>query len=257
MKDKTQKYNAPALEKGLDILETLSYYEDGLNQVDLARVLNRSVSEIFRMLVVLERRGYIRQSQQTDRYSLTTYMFEIATYIPTIKKITSLVHPLMLNIAKEIHQSIHLAIYDDGHSVIIDQVENPGFNVLSVRIGSKIPVWKASSGLVILAHNELSFVDEVIARYPPNDEEKLRLHLKKIRKNGYDISPSRVIVGIKNISVPIIKNDGNAAASITIPYIQRYEKIVDAEGCLDELLYASTEVSKAFKGFSQNRELSN
>lgn len=55
--DRPQKYTAPALEKGLDILERLSLSEAGLSLSEIARDLGRSVSEIFRMLVVLQQRG--------------------------------------------------------------------------------------------------------------------------------------------------------------------------------------------------------
>jgi uncharacterized membrane protein len=69
MKDEPRKYTAPALEKGLDILELLSRAETGLSQSEIARDLGRSVSEIFRMLVVLEERGYIAL-EEADRYVL-------------------------------------------------------------------------------------------------------------------------------------------------------------------------------------------
>src|SRR5215472_10472639 len=54
-------YAAPALEKGLDILELLGRQRDGLTKSQLARSLDRSASEIFRMLVCLEQRGYVAQ----------------------------------------------------------------------------------------------------------------------------------------------------------------------------------------------------
>ena len=49
-----QKYTAPALEKGLDIIDVLSSQDHGLTQIDIARTLDRSVGEIYRMLVVLQ-----------------------------------------------------------------------------------------------------------------------------------------------------------------------------------------------------------
>jgi hypothetical protein len=60
--DRPQKYTAPALEKGLDILERLSLSETGLSLSEIARDLGRSVSEIFRMLVVLEQRATPRKA---------------------------------------------------------------------------------------------------------------------------------------------------------------------------------------------------
>ena len=53
------RYAAPALEKGLDILEAFASEPAGLTGSEVARRLGRSVGEIFRMLVCLERRGYI------------------------------------------------------------------------------------------------------------------------------------------------------------------------------------------------------
>ena len=73
-----KKYQAPALEKGLDIIEVLSSHASGLSQVEIARELGRSVGEIFRMLVVLCDRGYLSLDSHTDRYALTTKLFEVS-----------------------------------------------------------------------------------------------------------------------------------------------------------------------------------
>jgi DNA-binding IclR family transcriptional regulator len=53
------RYAAPALEKGLDILELLSLRDEGLSQRQLADALQRSVGEIYRMLACLVERGYV------------------------------------------------------------------------------------------------------------------------------------------------------------------------------------------------------
>ncbi|MGI4831040.1 MAG: helix-turn-helix domain-containing protein, partial [Janthinobacterium lividum] len=64
---KEQNYATPALEKGLDVIELLAHQSEGLTKSELARMLNRTVSEIFRMLLCLERRGYIAQVTE-ERY---------------------------------------------------------------------------------------------------------------------------------------------------------------------------------------------
>ena len=45
-KNLVEKYKAPALEKGLDILEFLSDFPEGLSKVDIAKGLGRSLNEI-------------------------------------------------------------------------------------------------------------------------------------------------------------------------------------------------------------------
>ena len=53
------KYYAPALDKGLDILEYLSDQSIPQSQQDIAIGIERTPNEIYRMLVSLEKRGYI------------------------------------------------------------------------------------------------------------------------------------------------------------------------------------------------------
>ncbi len=50
--DSSEKYSAPALSKGLDILELLATQSAGMKKSDIAKSLKRSLSEIFRMLAV-------------------------------------------------------------------------------------------------------------------------------------------------------------------------------------------------------------
>ena len=49
VKEKPSRYAAPALEKGLDLLEALAEAPGGLGQRELAERVNRSVGEVFRM----------------------------------------------------------------------------------------------------------------------------------------------------------------------------------------------------------------
>lgn len=59
-----RKYRAPALEKGLDVLELLSSHGRPMTPSQMSVTLKRSVSELFRMIQVLEFRGYIEQSSE-------------------------------------------------------------------------------------------------------------------------------------------------------------------------------------------------
>src|SRR5437764_10559179 len=71
-------YTAPALEKGFDIIELLVSAPEGLTSSEIAQRLNRSVSEIFRMLVVMERRHWLNKDADNDRYSVSYHVVETA-----------------------------------------------------------------------------------------------------------------------------------------------------------------------------------
>ena len=58
--------------------EVLSRAPRGLSVTDVARTLRLPVSSAHRMLAVLKRRGYVRQDEETARYSLTLKMLDMS-----------------------------------------------------------------------------------------------------------------------------------------------------------------------------------
>src|SRR5690606_18305432 len=71
-------YTAPALEKGFDVFELLADHPDGLTLSEIASELGRSISELFRLIVVMERRGYLRKEPESDRYRVTYRILVLA-----------------------------------------------------------------------------------------------------------------------------------------------------------------------------------
>ena len=77
--DDLDRYRAPALDKGLDILELLAGEEEGLSQAEIAKALGRTPNEQYRMLERLVRRGYVARNA-SDRYELTLKLFGLAHF---------------------------------------------------------------------------------------------------------------------------------------------------------------------------------
>ncbi|NRA86058.1 MAG: IclR family transcriptional regulator [Rhizobiales bacterium] len=249
--DETEKYKAPALDKGLDILETLSAANSGLTQSELARCLKRSVGEIFRMLMVLRKRNLIELDELNDRYFLTTKLFEMAHKTPIIKRLTSAATPIMEQMAIKCNQSIHLSVHSNKNVLIVGQVDNPGNNVFSIRVGARTDVWNTSSGRLILANKKDGEIKNFIKKSPHPDGlifQDLIKYFKEIRQNKCEISPSYVVKGITNISAPIFDHDGYAVAALTIPYLERLVKQVSIDECTQFLVEASQTLSKHIGG---------
>ncbi|HEX8471826.1 MAG TPA: helix-turn-helix domain-containing protein, partial [Brevundimonas sp.] len=91
--DDERKYRAPALEKGLDVLELLSAEGEAMTPSQMSITLGRSVSELFRMIQVLEFRGYIEQS--SDGYRLTNRLFSLGMTQAPIKSLVDVAMPAM------------------------------------------------------------------------------------------------------------------------------------------------------------------
>lgn len=250
---KTDKYSAPALSKGLDILEFLATEAQGQKKSDIARALNRSISEIFRMLVVLEQRDYVAFDPATERYSLTTKLFEISHQHPPIRRLSSISGEAMQRLAKRINQSVHLMILSDGHVLVVAQVDSPGNNVTSVKLGARIPLFQTASGAVLTAHfmaDDRSNLNKQLETATPTQQKMYLANCDMMQEARYCECPSLVIEGVVNISVPILDHAGEVIAALTIPFTKRLndpssvsrtdarKALVETAGAMSKLLGA-------------------
>ena len=245
------KYRAPALEKGLDVLELLSREESGLSVAEIARRLDRSVGEIFRMIVVLGARGYIAQAPASDRYGLTSLIFEIAHRTPLVHRLTAVAQPVMRRLTADINQSAHLAVLREGSVLIIEQVNGPGNNHMVVRLGARIDLWRSSSGRVILAYLDPEEQECILARYPPPADlplARLRADLAAVRAAGFEIRESFVVRGVVNISAPVIDHSCQPVAALTVPHIDLVSDPVPVETCRRALVAAARRLSASLGG---------
>ena len=103
------EYRAPAAEKALDILELMADQSDGLTQTEIANGLGRSIHEIYRILLLLEKRGYIIRTQ-SDRFRLSLRLFELAHRHPPVNRLVECALPVMRELAANADQSCHLVV---------------------------------------------------------------------------------------------------------------------------------------------------
>jgi IclR helix-turn-helix domain len=73
---------APALgltsvDKALEICEVLGTAPGGMSLTELARLLKQPRPTVHRLLGLLKRRGYVRQDEETQRYSLTLKLLDL------------------------------------------------------------------------------------------------------------------------------------------------------------------------------------
>ncbi len=248
---KSVVYSAPALEKGLDIVELLAHQPRGLTKSQLARELDRTISEIFRMLVCLEERGYIAQLED-ERYSLTLKLFKLVQEHPPTERLIVDSLPVMNRLAYETRQSCHLGVLESGKVVIVAQTNAPIDIGFYVKLGSQVDIMESASGYVILAHlssdARIRALDEWTRKTGKKLPPDLDSHLEQIRKAGYEKRDSYLVKGIVNISFPIVDDRGSAVGALTVPYIQHSDTPLQTAAVTGLLRHATLEITKAIGG---------
>ena len=252
LKTAKRRYPTPALEKGLDILELFAHEPSGLTKSDVARRLNRTVSEIFRMLLCLEERGYIARAEDDDRFRLTLKIFRMALEYPPTKRLVSEALPIMQELVHKLNQSCHLGVLEGGHVVIIAQADSPVSPGFYVKAGSIVDLMHAATGHVILAHipseqrnRAVEMWQHQTGSHIPKDLDE---HLEKIREQGYEERDSYQIRGVINITYPVLDESGNAVAALTVPYLARLEDPTTPKMVRAALREASLKLTEAVGG---------
>jgi len=240
------RYRAPALDKGLDILELLAVIDGGLTQAEIAKRLGRSPNEFYRMLDRLVRRGYVTRIDG-DRYSLTLKLFGLAQSHAPVRRLVSFATPFMRELAEDTRQANQLSVFDRGSVVVVAQQEAPGYWGISIRVGSHINLYDPGSGHVLLA-----FRSQEERMMMMNEHSRSTEHptmptaffdrLDQIRERGYEMMPSAQTAGVHNLSTPILGPDGRAIAALTIPYIN-VVNVPDAPD-ITETLHVLTRTSR-------------
>ncbi len=163
----SDRYRAPALDKGLDILELLAEEESGLTQAEIAKRLDRSPSEFYRMLDRLVKRGYVTR-MEGDRFTLSLKLFGLAQRHAPIRRLTSFAVPVMRDLAEATRQANQLVVFDRGNPVVVAQQEAPGYWGISIRVGSRIGLLDTGSGHVLLAFRSAEERERMIAEHLGN-----------------------------------------------------------------------------------------
>jgi DNA-binding IclR family transcriptional regulator len=240
---------APALEKGLDLLEALASESSGLSQKQLAERVGRSVGEIFRMLGALERRGYVTRDPSTAEYTLTLKLFRIASQFPPTERLLQAALPVMEQLAGRVQLSCHLAVLHGEQFMVIARIEPEWLMGWSVKVGAVFPLTQQYASAKVLAafqlegrRNELA---EVIAAHDHVSGRKALAALDRISSEGGNFSNDDGYTRILAYSCPIIEASGRAVAALTVPLV-RQDKIPAAEA-----VHIAAELRKATKLVSE------
>ena len=243
------RYSAPALEKGLDVLELLAAEPHGLNLQDIARSLERSPNELFRMLDVLVRRGFL--ARQTDStYLLTLRLFELAHLHPPVDRLLDCAMPHMQELARGTSQSNHLCVHHNARLVVLARAESPEPMSYSVRQGSHFPFHDDRvSARVISAFQQGVRREQCLAELAGSGRNRearrrsLDMRLEEIRKRGYDEGPSDTISGVVDICFPIFDHFG-AVASLNIVYMRHRDTKLSVPAAREKLRQSTLLISK-------------
>jgi DNA-binding IclR family transcriptional regulator len=234
------------LEKGLDILQLLAEEPRPLPLGAIVQRLGRSHGELFRMVQVLQFRGFIEQDPETDGFYLTDLLFAMAMRQPRTQSLVEVALPVMRQISGAAGQSCHLAIHSHGDIIIIARMESSEQIGFSVRIGYRKPIAETVSGTVLYAFQpqdiRKSWRKFVLEHSTKEHMRELEERADLVRRRGHETAHSSFVTGVTDISAPIIRGD-RAVAALTMPYLKTFSPRMSQKDATAAIVAAAKEIS--------------
>jgi DNA-binding IclR family transcriptional regulator len=218
-------YSAPALEKGLDILEVLCQSETGLTHKEIATRLGRSVSELYRMLNCLVRRNYV--ASYNDTYAITTKLFQLSQIHPPTQRLLTEAMPLMQELSRHVAFSCDLRVYNKGTQTVIASIHTPTGVGFATRVGSEIEIAPSASGRVLVAFQDPETLELRIRESLPDasaaEINAFRKDVHDVALKGFASIQSNQYEGLYAIAFPILDINQRAVAALTVPMLARID----------------------------------
>ncbi|MCU0792777.1 MAG: IclR family transcriptional regulator [Opitutaceae bacterium] len=218
-------YSAPALEKGLDILEYLAVQRVSRTQQEIATALDRSPNEIYRMLVCLIERGYISREDEAGGFRATLKLFLLGHQTDTVARLRAASIYPMEALADTIGQACHLSIRHGASILHLVERMPPRHICVAVGEGSLLPLVGSSSGKVLLSRMS----SEAAKRYLNGDPVFTALSARRrsaflheielIRAQGHLAAPSEITPHVQDIAVPVGAPDTDTSAVLAVAQI--------------------------------------
>lgn len=211
----TTDYEAPALSKGLEILELLAGAADRLSQADIARALGRTTAEQFRMLAVLERHGYVNRDAG-GLYGLTLKVFALGQRVKPVEKLLAAARGPMRRFAEATGAGCHLSVRDGERLLVVAQADGPAAVRLTIEVGAYFPLLPTASGRLLLALGaETSAPWEDLLEWKtltPTRQRAVAREMADIRVAEVSRAEGETVAGVRDVVVPVTGPTGVCAA---------------------------------------------
>lgn len=250
----TVKYNAPALDKGLDIIEFLSKEGIPLSQAEIAHGIEKTPSEIYRMLVCLEHRGYLIRGSNAGKYRLSLKMYSLSHTHTPFDELKRVARYPMQALSEATRQSCHLSVINNDQLLVISQMRSPSAVSLSIEEGTHFPISMTTSGRVLLSmvsdekRNEILSRDKYFKKWNKTEKKVLAESINKISEKGYRSAKSKLTSGVTDIAVPIGLKNSELTAVLAISIFSFNFGDLDIEQFIEELKIAQQKINQFIGG---------
>lgn len=209
--ESNNKPSAPALERGLLILEALAKSRGGLTLSQLTRYLHLPKSSVFCLLRTLEQFGYLCRDAESGKYTVTLRICTLANMALNGFSLREKAKPFLRRLCEATRLTVHMGVLEQASCVLIEKISPPGTVPVATWVGKHLSLHctalgKAVSAYLPEAQLEASVHEHGFLRHNENTISSLKRFkqdLAIVRERGYALDDEEEEIGIRCIGAPI------------------------------------------------------
>ncbi|RBP48265.1 IclR family transcriptional regulator [Roseimicrobium gellanilyticum] len=215
---------APALQRGLAVLEFLAGREEGATLSEISAALGLSPASSFRLTGVLEDSGYVLREETSRRFRLSRKLLRLGQPQHEGRSLVECCLPAMREVLAQTGETVQLCCLAEHECVMIEQLPSTHPFKYIVDLGSRPPIHCCAPGKAMLAYLPEPALGAALAAttfttHTPRTlttAEALVESFGKIRERGFAVDQGEHFEGIHCVAAPLLDRHGHPVAAITI-----------------------------------------
>lgn len=219
-----EAYLAPALQRGLAILELFTPQRREWTLSEIAAALGVSLSSAYRLVFTLEHLGYLERADVERRYRLAARAMQLGFHYVSGLEIVDVAIPFVDSLRDATRMSAHMAVRDGSDIVYVYRAHSHMTLASHIAIGYRLPAHATAMGRVLLAglaDTEIARLYEGRALDPvgpdtPTTLAKLLEEVADTRRSGWTENVGAFVPGMIAIAAPVRDLKGEVVAAINL-----------------------------------------
>ncbi len=250
----TKHSTAPALDRGLSIIEYIANCGSAVSLKQIANTLNIPSASAFRLLKTLTVRGYVQEINNGQLfYTLGTKILSLSDTYSRNMPLQAVAKPLMIALAQQSEQTVQLAVLkDNGALLYVDQAFSSAPLSIVAPLYQSIALNVSASGKILFSYLSEKAQEDILSNVEftavaPNtitSKSAFKQEALDSLKKGFAMDREEFALGIGCIAVPIFDHNRKCMASLGITgTIQNYQDSERFSFLLKSLQSTAEEIS--------------
>src|SRR5712664_88092 len=213
-----------AVDRALQIIETLAEDDEGYRLSDLSVRTGLSTSTVHRLLATLEKRRFVQFDRSESKWHVGAQSFAVGATFTRRRNFVAQAVPYLRKLRDQTRETANLAVVDDEAIIVLTRVESREIMRSLTKVGGRVAMVASGVGKAVLATYSDQDVKAIIRRQGmPRLTEKsivrpgeLFRELEAIRRQGYAVDDEEARMGLRCVAAVVYNDCGEPLAAISV-----------------------------------------